>query len=343
MPVIEAANAGQGKACFQIKAFPPFTNPRFPVDIGDMPLHLDSLSRRRFLQGSAVLALTTVTRGHASAPGKGENWALLSDTHIAADAALLSRQGVNMADHLRRVVAEVLAEKDTLAGVIIDGDCAYDDGQPGDYTLLLELLNPLQSAGLPIHFTLGNHDDRDVFRTALGEASGTSPVAAKHCSVIETPHANLILLDSLRYVNKVEGEFGAEQLAWLGKLLAAAPDKPAIIIGHHYPQVFREDIIPGDEKIKISGLVDSEPFLEMLRTHPSAKAYVYGHSHTWLTKKDADGLHEINLPPTAYVFDKARPNGWVRARLSATEISLELRALDPAHPEHGKARELVWR
>jgi 3',5'-cyclic-AMP phosphodiesterase len=81
----------------------------------------------------------------------------------------------------------------------------------------------------------------------------------------------------------------------------------------------------------------------VLRTHLSAKAYVYGHSHTWLTKKDADGLHEINLPPTAYVFDNARPNGWVRARLSATGISLELRALDPAHPEHGKARELAWR
>ena len=308
-----------------------------------MPLHLDALSRRRFLHGSAFLSLTTATRGFAGAPGRGDTWALLSDTHIAADAALKSRQGVNMADHLRRVVTEDLAEKETLAGVIINGDCAYDDGQPGDYTLLLELLNPLQSTGLPIHFTLGNHDDRDVFRTALGEAAGASPIASKHCSVIETPHANLILLDSLRYVNKVEGEFGAEQLAWLGKLLAAAPDKPAIIIGHHYPQVFREDIIPGDEKIKISGLVDSEPFLEVLRTHPSAKAYVYGHSHTWLTKKDADGLHEINLPPTAYVFDKARPNGWVRARLSTTGISLELRALDPAHPEHGKARELVWR
>jgi 3',5'-cyclic AMP phosphodiesterase CpdA len=308
-----------------------------------MPLHLDVLSRRRFLHGSAILTLTTATRGFAGAPGRGDTWALLSDTHIAADPALKSRQGINMADHLRRVVVEILAEKDSLAGVIINGDCAYNDGQPGDYTLLLELLNPLQSVGLPIHFTLGNHDDREVFRTALGEAAATSPVTAKQCSLIETPHANLILLDSLRYVNKVEGEFGAEQLAWLGKLLAAAPDKPAVVIGHHYPQVVSGEAIPGDEKARITGLVDSEPFLEVLRTHPSAKAYVYGHSHTWLTKKDADGLHEINLPPTAYVFDKARPNGWIRARLSASGISLELRALDPAHPGHGKARELVWR
>jgi len=308
-----------------------------------MPLHLDSLSRRRFLGGGAVLALSPFLPSSAALAAESQTWALLSDSHIAADPALKSRQGVNMADHLRRVVAEVLAEKDTLAGVIIDGDCAYDDGQPGDYTLLLELLNPLQSAGLPIHFTLGNHDDREVFRSVLGAAAGTSPVAAKYCSLIETPLANLILLDSLRYVNKVEGEFGAEQLAWLGKLLEAAPGKPALVIGHHYPQVFREDIIPGDEKIKISGLVDSEPFLEVLRTHRSAKAYIYGHRHNWLTKQDADGLHEINLPPTAYVFDESRPNGWVRATLAATGISLELRALDPAHPEHGKVRALGWR
>lgn len=308
-----------------------------------MPLHLDSLSRRRFIGGGAVLALSPFLPASSALAANADTWAFLSDTHIAADAALKSRQGVNMADHLRRVVTQVLAEKDTLAGVIIDGDCAYDDGQPGDYTLLLELLNPLRSAGLPIHFTLGNHDDRDVFRAALGTDEGSSPVASKHCSVIETPLANLILLDSLRYVNKVEGEFGAEQLAWLGKLLAAAPEKPAVVIGHHYPQVFREDVIPGDEKIKISGLIDSEPFLDMLRTHPSAKAYVYGHSHNWQTKKDADGLHEINLPPTAYVFNNARPNGWVRATLSTTGISLELRALDPDHPEHGKVRELAWR
>jgi 3',5'-cyclic-AMP phosphodiesterase len=308
-----------------------------------MPLHLDSLSRRRFLHGSAVLVVTAASRGLSAKSSDSEVWAFLSDTHIAADAALLSKQGVNMTDHLRRVVAEVLAEKDTLAGVIIDGDCAYDDGQPGDYALLLELLSPLKEAGLPIHFTLGNHDDRDVFRRAILDAASTSPVAAKHCSLIETSFANLVLLDSLRYVNKVEGELGAEQLAWLGKLLASAPDKPAVIIGHHYPQIFREDIIPGDNKIKISGLVDSGPFLEVIRSHPSAKAYIYGHSHTWLTKDGGDGLHEINLPPTAYVFDKMRPSGWVRASLSATGMTLELRSLDPSHPEHGQLRQLVWR
>ena len=308
-----------------------------------MPIHLDSFSRRRFIQGSTVLTLATAARGFAAKPSDTEIWALLSDTHIDADPAKISNQGVNMAEHLRQVLREVIAEKDNLTGVIIDGDCAFLDGQPGDYTTLIELLAPLREAGLPIHFTLGNHDDREAFSSALGEVSGPSPVVGKLCSLIETPLANLILLDSLRYVNKVEGEFGAEQLAWIAKILDASPDKPAIVIGHHYPQEYREDIIPGDEKIKISGLVDSEAFLRTLNTRPAAKAYIYGHSHTWLLKQSSDGLHEINLPPTAYVFDKARPSGWVRATISGSGISLELRSIDPAHAEHGKLKTLAWR
>lgn len=304
-----------------------------------MPLHLDSLSRRRFLGGGAVLALSPFMPRVRAA--ESETWALLSDTHIAADPAFVSKQGVNMADNLHRVVAEVLAERATLAGVIIDGDCAYNDGQQGDYTAFLEILKPLREAGLPIHFTLGNHDDREHFSAAVGGAG--SPVEGKVCSVIETTHANLVLLDSLRYVNKVEGEFGEVQLGWIAKILEANPDKPAILIGHHYPQVFREDIIPGDEKIKISGLVDSEPFLDLLGKHPSAKAYIYGHSHTWLTKQESNGLHQINLPPTAYVFNPKMPNGWVRATLGASGIGLELRALDPQHPQHGETKQLAWR
>lgn len=308
-----------------------------------MPLHLDPLSRRRFLGGGTVLALSPFLSQSPAKATDSETWALLSDTHIAADASTKTGMGVNMTDNLRRVVSEVIAEKESLAGVIIDGDCAYIDGQPGDYTTLLEILDPLREAGLPVHFTLGNHDDRAHFSAALGETPEGAPVEGKHCSVLETPFANWILLDSLRFVNKVEGEFGEAQLGWVGRILGENPDKPAILVGHHYPQVFREDIIPGDEKIKISGLVDSQPFLDLLGKHPAAKAYIYGHSHTWLLKKEADGIHHINLPPTAYVFNQQMPNGWVRATLSKGGVGLELRALDPGHPQHGEKHQLAWR
>jgi len=307
-----------------------------------MPLHLAPLSRRRFLGGGTVLALSPFFPKSGARAAESETWALLSDTHVAADPAEVSRQGVNMAGNLGKVVGELLSEKETLSGVIIDGDCAYIDGQEGDYKTLLGILDPLREAGLPVHFTLGNHDDRGKFAAAIGEVTDSPPVAGKHCTLLETPLANWILLDSLRYVNQVEGEFGAEQLAWIVRLLEANPDKPTILVGHHYPQVFREDIIPGKEKIKISGLVDSEAFLGAIASRKAAKAYLYGHSHTWLLKEE-EGVHHVNLPPTAYVFDAQRPNGWVRATVSREGMDLELRSLDPEHPQHGETHRLAWR
>ncbi len=307
-----------------------------------MPIHLNALSRRRFLHGASILTLAPTASHLAAAPTGTETWALLSDTHIASDPEKTARN-INMADQLRQVVAEVMTEKSSLTGVIIDGDCAFNDGQAGDYEVFAEILAPLEKAGLPIHCTLGNHDDREAFFGAFASHAGASPVEAKHCSLIETPLADWILLDTLRFVNKVEGEIGAKQLEWLARHLSENPDKPAIIVGHHYPQVFRTDVIPGDQKIKISGLIDSDPFLKLLADHPAAKAYLYGHSHDWGLKQDEHAVHHVNLPPTSYVFDPKRPGGWVRATLSPRGLSLELRALDTAHAQHGEKHELTWR
>ena len=308
-----------------------------------MPFHLDSHSRRRFLHGSAFLALTTATRTFGAANLNAESWALLSDTHIDADSSKIVRETVNMSEQLKRVVAEVLAEKDSLSGVIINGDCAFLEGHAADYANFLELLAPLREAGLPIHFTLGNHDARDVFRETVAGGSASSPVEGKLCSLIETPFVNLVLLDSMRFVNKVEGEVGAEQLAWIAKMLKESPDKPTILIGHHYPQELSEKAATGNEKIKISGLIDSKELMDLIDSYPATKAFIYGHSHSWQVKKRASEVHEINLPPTSYVFKPERPNGWVRATFSKDLLALELRCLDPSHPQHGEKHGLPFR
>lgn len=306
-----------------------------------MPIHLDSLSRRRFFQGAAVFTASGLGLPLRAATS-AETWALLSDTHIASDPGQLSR-GVNMSQNLEVVVAQVLEESQHLSGVIIDGDVALDDGQRGDYDRVMEILQPLVKAGIPVHFTLGNHDDRENFLGTYPELSDSSPIAGKHCGVIETEHANLVLIDTLRFVDKVEGEVGETQLNWISDYLSENSDKPSIIIGHHYPQVFRTDVIPSEEKIKISGLIDSDRFLEVLNTHSSAKAYLFGHSHRWEVRADEQQLHRVNLPPTSYVFDEVRPSGWIRATISPAGMKLELRSLDSQHAEHGKIHDLAWR
>jgi hypothetical protein len=58
---------------------------------------------------------------------------------------------------------------------------------------------------------------------------------------------------------------------------------------------------------------------------------------------DEAGFHQINLPPTSYVFGGKQPNGWVKATISADGILTELRAIDTSHSAHGVKRELAWR
>jgi len=65
-------------------------------------------------------------------------------------------------------------------------------------------------------------------------------------------------------------------------------------------------------------------------------------SHRWATSA-LDGLHLVNLPTTAYVFDKKQPCGWVDAQMRSDGITLRLNALDGQHSAHGKSVDLAWR
>jgi hypothetical protein len=72
------------------------------------------------------------------------------------------------------------------------------------------------------------------------------------------------------------------------------------------------------------------------------KAHVFGHTHNW-THFTRDGLHSVNLPPTAWVFKEGRPQGWTDLRLTESGATFELRCLDTTHPEHGQKLDLKWR
>lgn len=304
-----------------------------------MPLHLAPVSRRDFLIRStaAMTSLAMLPSGWASEPGDANHFALLSDTHIPEHPEVEAR-GVNMTANLQRVVSQLCLLEQKPAGVIINGDCAYLRGLPKDYANLALCVEPLGVAGLPLHLTMGNHDDRGPLYEALtAQRPANPPVQSKHVSVIETPHANLFLLDSLTEVNVVTGEFGDAQRHWLVQSLDARQDKPAIIIAHHNPQ-FQA---PADGR-PWGGLRDTQAFFELLKSRTHVKAYVYGHTHNW-SLDQLEGIHLINLPPVAYVFSESHPNGWVDAWLRRDGIDLQLHTLDPEHPQSGERVQLAWR
>lgn len=300
-----------------------------------MPFILPPLPRRQFLATSAGLAATLATRGwaaEASAADKPPYVALLADTHIASDKAAVLRD-VNMAEHLTKVVDQIVqaAEKPALA--IVHGDAALLKGEAGDYRLLGELLGPLATASLATHLLLGNHDDRDQFRAGLAELSAGSALEAKHSLYLKDfPHAHWYTLDSLDRVNVTPGKLGEEQLAWLARQLDERTDKPAIISVHHHPQFTGE---------RIGGITDTKALFEVLVPRRHVKAVIFGHTHAWGVTQH-EGIHLVNLPPVAYVFDKTKPAGWVEARVDANKLSLKLRALG-GHKQDGETHELTWR
>jgi len=303
-----------------------------------MPIHLPQLTRRDFLK-RAALAGTGVLLApslFAQAAGKGQDADTVfffSDSHIAADPATLSRS-VNMHDQLAAVVREAVAWPVRPATVVVNGDLALKDGQPGDYATFAAALDPVRALA-PVHLSLGNHDEREHFWKALpGDAAAAQEAALqRQAAVVETARANFFLLDSLRQTNVTAGELGSAQLAWLTKELAARPTKPAIVVVHHNPAT----------QADIAGLMDGEELLTLLAANRQVKAYVFGHTHDWHVETHASGVHLINLPPTAYVFKAGRPSGWVRATLAADGAEFELRALDVKHPEHGQVKKLQWR
>lgn len=301
-----------------------------------MPIHLPPLSRRQFISRSLTTGaglLLGARLGAAESAVDPHRWALLSDTHIHADRAKMAR-GINMAAQLTTVVDDVLRQAQRPAGALVNGDLSFNTGETPDYATFTQLIEPLRTARIPLHLALGNHDHRERFWTALaGDAAAKRPVVDRHAAIVRTPRANWFVLDSLDKTNSTPGLLGPAQLAWLAQSLDANADKPALVMVHHNPRL---------DPAKLT-LIDEDAFYAIIRPRRHVKAYLFGHSHRWSVEKDRSGLHLINLPTTAYVFDSAQPIGWVLAQLEPQGLRLQLRCVDATRKDHAQTVELAYR
>jgi 3',5'-cyclic-AMP phosphodiesterase len=301
-----------------------------------MPIHLAPGDRRQFLTGLAgfFITLPVLRLGAATDDIDPDLVVLLNDTHISEKhtAATPIRR------NLESTVASILALPRRPAAVFINGDLAMRDGQPGDYRLFAQLIAPLRSAGLPIHLTMGNHDNRDVFYEVLSaEKSAAPPVAQRHVSVVRTRQANFILCDSLLRTMLTEGDLGSAQLAWIGRALESDPRKPAILLVHHNPRRGADPThFPG-------GLTDTDPLWTLLESRAHVKAYVHGHVHRW-ARTSHGGIHIINTPATSYVGDpKLSTPGWTLARLRPGGMTVTTFTYATDHPWNNQVHDFAWR
>ena len=309
-----------------------------------MPITLPPISRRRFVAASlagGAAALMPRWSNAAEAAGDPHHFAFLSDIHIDGNRGFEKEQ-TNPWDNLQQAIAEILAMPNRPAAVLVNGDLACHGGTREDYATLIQGVEPIRKAGLPLHLSMGNHDTRRNFFNVLPpDAARQKNLPDRQVCVIDSPRANFFMLDSLEVTTKSPGSLGAGQLAWLSKSLDARKDKPAIVMVHHDPLPDEKAQKP-EKPAAPSGLLDTRAFFDVIIPRKQVKAYVFGHTHDW-HYLEREGVHLINLPPTAWLFKEGRPRGWVDVNLTEKGGTFELRSLDTKHPQHGDKLDLNWR
>jgi 3',5'-cyclic-AMP phosphodiesterase len=192
--------------------------------------------------------------------------AQISDLHIKSPGSLAYGR-VDTAKALERCVAALNAFKPEPDFVVISGDLA-DTPAAEEYQYLSRMLAPLKLpfAGIP-----GNHDGRDLMRTAFPNAPyafSSGPLNQK----IELAELDLLLLDS-SVPGKPHGALDASTLQWLDATLASSADRPALLFLHHPP------FITGIWHMDRQNLHNSSELAPIIRRHPRVQLVATGHVH----------------------------------------------------------------
>lgn len=173
-------------------------------------------------------------------------------------------------DAVRRLVADVLSMRPLPAHVFCLGDISLCFGEERDYEIAKDILSPLETAGITIVATAGNHDRRVPMACVLKDWLADTPVKGRFASITRLPKYDVVLLDSLKEPNpsaednragRGGWELGAEQTKWLDSVLAATT-RPTLVCAHH------SALSLGIGKLMVKS--------------PKVCGFLHGHNHSWI-------------------------------------------------------------
>jgi 3',5'-cyclic-AMP phosphodiesterase len=217
--------------------------------------------------------------------------AQLSDLHIVAPGKSPRTPAgfgpVDTAAFLARAVAAINRLDPLPDIVVITGDLV-DRGEPDEYDHLRRLIAPLR---MPVFVIPGNHDARAPLRAAFDSDGYLSADGFIQYAIEDYP-LRLVALDTL-VAGKHHGELCAERLDWLDHALAAAPDRPTIVMMHHPP------FVTGIDYMDKYGLENSDAFASVIRRHPQVERILCGHLHRSIDRRFA-GTVAGTAPSTAH-------------------------------------------
>jgi 3',5'-cyclic AMP phosphodiesterase CpdA len=188
----------------------------------------------------------------------------LTDVHLMPPGGALFDTDPEV--RLRQALRDIRANQADAEWLIFSGDLTHR-GEPEAYALLRDILD--QETVIPYRLMIGNHDNRDNFRSIFPDQPVDDNGFVQ--SVIDYDSCRLIMLDTVEH-GKHTGHMDEARLSWLKDRLAEALDKPVYLFFHHPPF----DIGMGVDRIR---MVDDEPLLAVLKTHPAIRHMYFGHVH----------------------------------------------------------------
>ncbi|MGH7093791.1 MAG: phosphodiesterase [Stellaceae bacterium] len=188
---------------------------------------------------------------------------------------------------LRRAVAALNALVPRPDVVVVTGDLT-DHGNAEEYDHLREIL---AAAAMPLYVIPGNHDNREALRRAFAADGYLPEDGFLHYTVDHYP-VRLVALDT-HVPDSPDGELCGERLAWLDATLAAAPERPTLVMMHHPP--FPTAI----EHMDRHGLRDPDTFAAVIARHKQVERILCGHLHRTIDRRFA-GTVAGTAPATAH-------------------------------------------
>jgi 3',5'-cyclic AMP phosphodiesterase CpdA len=188
---------------------------------------------------------------------------ILSDLHLGPPGVPVN--GLDTGERTRGALDMILRDHANAAFVLIAGDLA-DRGEVTAYRHLHDLIADLP---IPVHLTLGNHNDRAAFLSVFGDAHD-DPLGRVSTAVDAGGH-RIVFLDTTE-PGLVGGRLCRGRLDWLAARLDEARDRPAIIVQHHHANPL---FLPVDAII-LENAADS---VAVLKRHPEARQVIAGLVH----------------------------------------------------------------
>lgn len=188
---------------------------------------------------------------------------VLSDLHLGRPGEAVN--GLDTEARLRAAIETINRDHANADCVLLAGDLA-DNGDVSAYHMLAQMLGALP---MPVHITLGNHDDRDAFLSVFGP--GHDHPQGRVSAAMDLGGHRIILLDTSE-PGRVDGHLCEGRKAWLHEQLALAANQPVIIVMHHHANPLS---LPVDE----IALKDAGAFAHIVKSHDDVRLVLSGHVH----------------------------------------------------------------